>query len=78
MKARRCRAILWPCMHGHMPTTELSASAGQSGQNPILNGPYDIPATGPTRVDSERRATGQIAVKVINDYGDEVMKVFAV
>ena len=28
--------------------------------------------------DLEAQSTGKIAVKVINDYGDEVMKVFVV
>jgi hypothetical protein len=37
--------------------------------NPILNSPFAAPA---------RPASGRIAVKVINHYGDEILKVCGV
>ena len=55
------------------PTTSCSAPSG-----PRSTKPPGQPSTAPPAARSSAPSTGKIAVKVINHYGDEVLKVYAV
>ena len=76
------------------PTTTARASSSATATSPAANDPYKRlktraegrdrrgrlgdASTAPSRARSPSPTTGKIAVKVINHYGDEVMKVFEV